>query len=99
MKSQSCPTTAGKRHGFGNVSYQKWFAKEYAQILTECKIGLVKKHDEAGSENERSSNKRTDKTGYTIALIEKLRRTSADGTRVPRFFAKIIRDVISKAAT
>ena len=75
------------------------FAQEYAQILTECKIGLVKKHDEAGFEDELASKIRTDKTGYTIALIEKLRRTSADGTRVPPFFAKIIRDVISKAAT
>jgi putative ATP-dependent endonuclease of OLD family len=74
------------------------FVQEYVQILAERKIGLVKKHDEAGFEDELASKIRTDKTGYTIALLEKLRRASADGTRVPPFFAKIITDVVAKAA-
>ncbi|WAC06807.1 MAG: AAA family ATPase [Thermodesulfobacteriota bacterium] len=73
------------------------FAQEYVQILAERKISLVKKHDEAGFEDELASKIRADKTGYTIALLEELRRTSADSTRVPSFFAKIITDVVAKA--
>lgn len=74
------------------------FSQEYVQILAERKIDLVKKYGEAGFENELAPKIREDKTGYTIALIEKLRKTKANGTRVPAFFSEIIKDIVEKAA-
>lgn len=74
------------------------FAQEYIEILAERKVGLVKKHGEEGFEDEIASRIRTDKTGYTVTLLEKLRATGADATRVPPFFATIINDIIAKAA-
>ena len=75
------------------------FVQEYEEILAERRIGLVKKYNEAGFEDELASKIRKDKTGYTIILLEKLRRASADSTRVPPFFAEIITDVVAKAAS
>ncbi|MDZ7362729.1 MAG: AAA family ATPase [candidate division KSB1 bacterium] len=74
------------------------FVQEYLEILAERNISLAKMHDETGFQDELVSKIRADKTGYTIALLEKLRRASADSTRVPPFFAKIITDVVAKAA-
>jgi hypothetical protein len=41
---------------------------------------------------------RSDKTGYAIALIEKLQATSSDASKVPQFLQTVIEDVIAKAS-
>lgn len=74
------------------------FAQECIDILGERNVSLTKKQGEVGFEDEIASKIRTDKTGYTIALIEKLRALGADVARVPQFFATAINDVIAKAA-
>ena len=58
------------------------FMEEYIQILEERHTILTKKHGEVGFENEIASKIRTDKVGYAILLIEKLRTTGVDSTRV-----------------
>jgi putative ATP-dependent endonuclease of OLD family len=73
------------------------FAQEYIQILKKRHINLTKKHRELGFEDEIVSKISIDKVGYIILLIEKLRTTGADSTRVPQFFANIINKVIAMA--
>lgn len=73
------------------------FAQEYVQILDERNISLSKKEAEVGFKDEIASRIRTDKTGYTIALIEKLRAAGTDKSRVPGFLGTAIKDVIAKA--
>ncbi len=75
------------------------FAQEYIEILAERKVSLVKKQGEAGFEDEFVSKIKTDKTGYAMALAEKLRSIGADATRVPPFFAEVIQDTIAKATS
>jgi len=72
------------------------FAQEYIEILAERKVSLVKKQGEAGFEDELVSKIKTDKTGYAMALAEKLRSIGADATRVPPFFAELIQDTIQR---
>ena len=72
------------------------FALEYRQILTERNVSLSKKEAEVGFKDEIASKIRTDKTGYTIALIEKLRSVGADESRVPEFLGTAIKDIIAK---
>jgi putative ATP-dependent endonuclease of OLD family len=73
------------------------FAKEYKQILVERRVNLSKGETEKGFHEEIASAIRNDKTGYTIALIEKLRAGKADSSRVPEFLSKVITDIIAKA--
>ncbi|MFC1713301.1 ATP-dependent endonuclease [Candidatus Poribacteria bacterium] len=73
------------------------FAREYAQILNEQNVRLTKRQGETGFDDEIVSKIKRDKTGYTIALIEKLRAAGADKSRVPEFFGTIIEDIIAKA--
>ena len=72
------------------------FALEYRQILAERNVSLSKKEAEVGFKDEIASKIRTDKTGYTIALIEKLRSAGADESRVPEFLGTAIKDIIAK---
>ncbi len=72
------------------------FDQEYIQILVDEKVSLNKKQGEDGFEDEIAQQLRKDKTGYTIALIKKLRESGADGARVPEFFAKAINDIVAK---
>lgn len=72
------------------------FEKEYIQILADQKVTLTKKQGEEGFQDEIASNLKNDKTGYTTALIEKLRESKANATRVPQFFSTAINDVIAK---
>jgi hypothetical protein len=74
------------------------FSKEYKQILIERKANLSKGETEKGYHEEIASMIRSDKTGYAIALMEKLRAGKADSSRVPEFLAKVITDIIAKAA-
>ncbi len=74
------------------------FSKEYKQILIERKANLSKGETEKGYHEEIASVIRSDKTGYAIALMEKLRAGKADSSRVPEFLAKVITDIIAKAA-
>jgi len=72
-------------------------AEEYIQILEERNIRLTKKQGEAEFEDEIASLIERYKTGYTMALIEKLRERGASKSRVPQFFATVINDVIAEA--
>lgn len=69
---------------------------EYMEILDKRNIGLTKKIGDVGFEDELASQLRCDKTGYTIALIEKLREKKADCERVPEFLASAIIDLIDE---
>jgi len=73
------------------------FSQEYVQILAERNVSLTKKKGEVGFEDEIVSKIRKDKTGYTIALIEKLRTAGTDKSRVPEFLGTAIKDIIAKA--
>lgn len=73
------------------------FAQEYRQILLERSVKLTKKKGEAGFEDEIATKVRTDKKGYTLALIEALRQAGADKSRVPPFLYTAIEDAIAKA--
>ena len=73
------------------------FALEYTQILAERNVSLTHKEGEVGFKDEIASKIRGDKTGYTIALIEKLRTARADKSRVPPFLEAAIKDIIAKA--
>lgn len=75
------------------------FIQEYIQILADRKITLTKKKGDEGFEDEITSIIKNDKVGYANALIEKLRTTGADKTRVPKFFEEAIKDIIKKAST
>ncbi len=78
---------------------KKGFIQEYRSILAKRKVNLAKKEGDQGFEEEIASVIRKDKTGYVNALIEELRATSADKTRVPQLFEVAIEDIIKKAST
>ena len=73
------------------------FLDEYMQILKELGINLTKSPGDREFENEIVSKLRADKTHYIIKLIGKLRSASTDETKIPKFFANAINDVITKA--
>jgi putative ATP-dependent endonuclease of OLD family len=73
------------------------FTQEYIQILAERNVSLTKQQGDVGFDDEIASKIKTDKTGYTIALIEKLRLATADQSKVPQFFERAIKDIIAKA--
>ena len=74
------------------------FIQEYRQILAERGVILTKSEGTAGFEDEIAEKIRSDKTGYAIALIEKLQATSSDASKVPQFLQTVIEDVIAKAS-
>jgi putative ATP-dependent endonuclease of OLD family len=74
------------------------FIQEFKQILAERSVTLTRREDESGFEEEIVSKVKADKTGYALALIEKLRGLSADAARVPQFLQTVIEDVITKAS-
>jgi len=75
------------------------FIQEYLQILKEHNVMLKKKEGDEGFEDEIASNIRKRKIEYTYALIEKLKATNADRSRVPHLFERVINDIIKKACT
>jgi putative ATP-dependent endonuclease of OLD family len=74
------------------------FVQEFREILAERSVALTKSKDETGFEDELVSKVKADKTGYALALIEKLRDISADASRVPQFLKTAIEDIIPKAS-
>lgn len=72
------------------------FDREYVQILAERNVSLTKQRGDVGFEDELAASIRKDKTGYAIALIEKLRAEGADQSRVPQFLALAVKDIIAK---
>jgi putative ATP-dependent endonuclease of the OLD family len=74
------------------------FIQEFRQILAERSVTLTTNEGTAGFEDELAGKIRSDKTGYAIALIERLQETSSDASKVPQFLQTIIEDVIAKAA-
>jgi len=73
------------------------FAGEYREILEERKVRLTIKEGEVGFKDEIISLINADKTGYTMALIEKLRAGGANKSRVPQFLSTTINDIVAKA--
>jgi hypothetical protein len=69
----------------------------YASIA-ERSVILTMNESTAGFEDEIAEKIRADKTGYAIALIEKLQETSPDASKVPQFLQTVIEDVIAKAS-
>ena len=74
------------------------FIQECRQILAERSVILTTNEGTAGFEDELAGKIRSDKTGYAIALIEKLQETSSDASKVPPFLQTAIEDVIAKAS-
>jgi putative ATP-dependent endonuclease of OLD family len=74
------------------------FAVEYHGILTAQGVALTKKPDDSGSHEEIAGYARSRKTECATALIHALRSSGAGASRVPKFFADAIRDIIAKAA-
>ena len=74
------------------------FIQEFRQILAERSVILTTNEGTAGFEDELAGKIRSDKTGYAIALIEKLQATSSDASKVPQFLQTVIEDVIAKAS-
>jgi len=74
------------------------FSQECRQILAERSVILTMNEGTAGFEDEIAEKIRADKTGYAIALIEKLPETSPDAAKVPQFLQTVIEDVIAKAS-
>jgi putative ATP-dependent endonuclease of OLD family len=72
------------------------FDREYVQILAERNVSLTSKEGEVGFEDELAASIRNDKTGYAIALTERLRAEGADKSRVPQFLSLAITDIIAK---
>ena len=72
------------------------FELEYMGILEERGKRLGKKLGEVGFEEEIAAKIREDKLGYMHALIEKLKASGADQSRVPEFFKSAINDLIAK---
>ena len=72
------------------------FTDEYVEILTEKGKKLENEKDDPGLEDEIAQILRRDKTGYSTALIEKLRNSGLDESRVPEFFATSINDLIAR---
>jgi len=86
----------------GNMKLEKFlfrngFDKEYRQILDERKVHLSNSEGTEEYENELISSICTDKTGNTITLIEKLRATGANESRIPAFLSTVINDIIDEA--
>jgi hypothetical protein len=61
-------------------------------------VALTKGEDEPGCEDELVSKVKADKTGYALALIEKLRSIAANASRVPQFLKTALEDIITKAS-
>jgi putative ATP-dependent endonuclease of the OLD family len=72
------------------------FTQEYVQILDDRNINLTNKEGDERFEVELADTIRNDKVRYAMALIEKLQAEGADESRVPKFLATAIQDVITK---
>jgi putative ATP-dependent endonuclease of OLD family len=70
------------------------FMPEFLKLLLDQGIKLKHKEGDPSFEDELVANLRRDKTAYANALVQLLRRSGADKTRVPRFFADAINDLI-----
>jgi len=75
------------------------FANDYREILEERGVLLTTKEREVGFEDEIVSLISGDKTGYIMALIEKLRAVGADESRVPQFLGTAIDDIVAKVVS
>lgn len=78
---------------------QYGFIQECRQLLAARGVSLTKQEGAAGCEAEIAAKLRADKTGYATALIEKLRSTPPDASKVPPFLKTLIEDIIAKASS
>jgi putative ATP-dependent endonuclease of the OLD family len=74
------------------------FLKEYLLILKQRGIKPSTQPGQSGYEDEIIAKIKSDKMQSMIALIDQLKASAADASRVPPFFAKIIQDIITKAS-
>jgi len=72
------------------------FLSDYIEILSDRNISLSKSKGDEGFEEEVAKKLRSDKTGYALSLIEKLRARRADELCIPDFFKNIIEGIIEK---
>jgi putative ATP-dependent endonuclease of OLD family len=72
------------------------FEREYMDILGERGKRFGKKSGEVGFEEEIAAEIRKEKLEYTYALIEKLKVSGVDQSRIPQFFKSAINDLIAK---
>ncbi|MHB1638124.1 MAG: ATP-dependent nuclease [Thermoplasmataceae archaeon] len=72
------------------------FEWEYMKILEERGKRLGRKLGEVGFEEEIAAEIRKEKLEYIHALIEKLKTSGADQSRVPQFFKSVINDLIAE---
>ncbi|MBI5251776.1 MAG: AAA family ATPase [Desulfomonile tiedjei] len=72
-------------------------ASELRKVLAEKGVKLVKKQGEQGCEEEMMDHLRRDKTGCALALVNELRDSGADESRVPQLFRSLIRDITQRA--
>jgi len=78
--------------------FRNGFDKEYRQILDEQGVQLMNAEGTEEYENELIASICADKTSNSVALIEKLRTTGADESRIPEFLKTAINDIIEKAS-
>lgn len=77
--------------------FRNGFDKEYRQILDERKVHLSNSEGTEEYENELISSICANKVGSSITLIEKLRATGADESRIPAFLSTVINDIVDEA--
>jgi putative ATP-dependent endonuclease of OLD family len=73
------------------------FVDELAAILEAKGVTVDTQKGHEGFESEVAERIKRDKTGSALALIERLRESKADASRVPQFFSTAIDDIIRKA--
>ncbi len=73
------------------------FMPEYLRLLGKRSINPEKNEGETGFEEEVARLLRKNKRDYAHELIEELRKTDADSSRIPPFIKKAIYDIIKKA--
>jgi len=91
-----CTLLPDEEHDLEMSLVSNGFLSEYIEILSDRNIALSKSEGDEGFEEEVAQKLRTDKPGYALSLIEKLRTKNADNSRVPDFFKHIIERIIAK---
>lgn len=69
---------------------------ELRKVLVTKGVDLHKKQNEQGWEEEMVGHLRDDKTGYALALVNELKNSGADKSRVPQLFQSLISDITSR---
>jgi putative ATP-dependent endonuclease of OLD family len=71
-------------------------APELRRVLASKGVRLIKQQGEEGCEEEMVEHLRRDKTGYALALVNELRESGADESRVPELFRSLISQITQR---